>query len=59
MTKYIDLLGYPVMLGIVYVLLGFVNWEKDPGLWDFQFRVIWITWGLAWGWALSLRIKEK
>jgi len=59
MTKYIDLLGYPVMLGIVYVLLGFVNWEKDPGLWDFQFRVICITWGLAWGWALSLRIKEK
>ena len=58
MRKYLDLVGYPIMLGSVYVLLGFVNWDKDPATWEISHRTIWIAWGLAWGWALSIRIKE-
>ena len=59
MKKYIDLIGYPIMLCIGYVVLGLVNWDRDPGTWPWADRVIWVVCGLAWGWALSLRIKEE
>jgi len=56
--KYIDLIAYPIMLAVVYVLLGFVNWNKDPEFWPYIDRWLWIIWGLAWGWTLQFRIKH-
>jgi hypothetical protein len=58
MKKHLDLIAYPFMLGVVYVLLGFVNWDKDPGTWQLADRCIWVVWGLAWGLALQIRIKK-
>lgn len=56
--KYIDLIAYPIMLVIVYVLVGFLNWNKDPDSWMLEHRAIWILWGMAWGYALQCRIKR-
>ena len=56
--KYIDLIAYPIMLAVVYVLLGFVSWDKDPANWTLDFRFIWVLWGLVWGFALQHRIKR-
>jgi hypothetical protein len=56
--KYIDLIAYPIMLAVVYVLFGFVNWNKDPEFWSHADRIIWIIWGLGWGWALQVRINK-
>ena len=57
--KYIDLVAYPIMITSVYVLIGLMNWSADPGTWGFNHRAIWVTWGIAWGWALQCRIKGK
>ena len=59
MKKYIDLIAYPIMLGVVYVLMGLARWNNNPEHWEHADRVVWILWGLAWGFALSLRIKER
>lgn len=56
--KYIDLIAYPIMIGVVYVLLGFLNWNSNPEAWNIEHRGIWILWGLAWGYALQCRIKR-
>ena len=56
--KYIDLIAYPIMLVVVYVLLGLAHWDRDPATWEIADRCIWIAWGLAWGWALQCRIKR-
>jgi hypothetical protein len=55
--KYIDLIAYPAMLGVVYVLFGFINWDSNPANWTVDHRSLWVVWGLAWGWALALRIR--
>ena len=57
--KYIDYIAYPIMLGVIYVLLGFVMWDKDPGTWGWECRITWVLWGVAWGFALSLRILKE
>ena len=57
--KYIDLIAYPIMLAAVYVLLGMVNWNRDPETWAYADRVLWIIWGLAWGFGLQLRINRS
>jgi hypothetical protein len=57
--KYIDMIAYPIALAFVYVLFGFINWNRDPGQWLFEFRFLWVMWGAAWGYALSLRIKGE
>jgi len=56
--KYIDLIAYPLMMGTVYVLFGFVNWNRDPEFWSHADRCVWVAWGLAWGWALQTRIAH-
>lgn len=56
--KYIDLISYPIMLAIVYVLLGFIHWNSNPEFWPLDNRCIWIAWSLAWGYALQCRIKR-
>jgi hypothetical protein len=56
--KYIDLIAYPIMMAAVYVLLGFLNWNRDPETWEQGCRALWICWGLAWGWAFQLRINR-
>lgn len=56
--KYIDLIAYPIMLAVVYVLVGFLNWNCNPQYWNLELRGIWILWGLAWGFALQLRISR-
>lgn len=56
--KYIDMIAYPIMMGVVYVLLGFLNWDRDPGTWAEGARAMWICWGLAWGWGLQCRINR-
>ena len=58
MIRYIDLIAYPIMLLVVYVLIGLVSWEHDPGNWTIDFRFIWIIWGLVWGFALQRRIVK-
>lgn len=56
--KYIDLIAYPLMMATVYILLGFVAWDRDPANWTFEFRVLWVIWGIAWGYGLQCRIKR-
>jgi len=55
--KYKDLIAYPIMLAAVYVLLGFVNWNRDPELWPYVDRWLWVIWGLVWGFMLQRRIN--
>lgn len=57
--KYIDLIAYPLALGAVYVLFGFVNWNSDPEYWSYADRCVWVVWGLAWGWAFQCRIERE
>jgi hypothetical protein len=57
--KYIDLIAYPIMLTAVYVLLGFVNWSSNPENWTIEYRILWVVWALAWGFALRLRILRE
>lgn len=59
MKKYIDLIAYPLAMIVVYVLVGFVNWDKDPGTWQVGDRMVWVIWGLAWGLALQFRIRSS
>lgn len=56
--RYIDLIGYPIALACVYVLIGMLNWDKDPANWEKGARGLWLCWGLAWGWALQCRIQR-
>ena len=56
--KYIDLIAYPIMIGVVYILFGFMNWNRDPELWSHADRCVWVVWGLVWGWALQTRISH-
>lgn len=57
--KYIDHIAYPIMVGVIYVLMGFVNWESNPANWTQEHRLFWIIWALAWGFALRLRILRE
>jgi hypothetical protein len=57
--KYISYIAYPIMLAFVYCLFGLINWSRDPGQWFFEFRFMWIIWGVAWGYALSIKIESK
>lgn len=59
MKKYIDLIGYPIALLFCYFLMGFANWDRDPGTWPWTARALWIIWSLAWGFALALRIRTS
>jgi hypothetical protein len=54
--KYIDHVAYPIMLAAIYVLVGFVKWDSNPANWNEVDRIIWVGWGLAWGFALRMRI---
>ena len=56
--KYIDLIAYPIMMAAVYIFLGILNWNRDPEVWEYQHRVLWVIWGLAWGYAIQCRIKR-
>ena len=56
--KYIDLIAYPIMIGAVYVLMGLARWNSNPEYWEQADRVVWIIWGLVWGFALQCRIKR-
>ena len=57
--KYIDHIAYPIMLAVIYVLIGFVKWDSNPANWSIQDRWLWIIWGLAWGFALRQRILRE
>ena len=57
--KYIDHIAYPIMIATIYVLIGFVNWDSDPANWTMEHRILWVVWGLAWGFALRLRILRE
>ena len=57
--KYIDYTAYPIMVAVIYALLGFVNWQSDPSLWTPEHRILWIIWALAWGFMLRLRILKE
>jgi hypothetical protein len=56
--KYIDLIAYPLAMLVVYILIGFLNWDKDPANWEQAARGLWIIWGLIWGWAFQRRINR-
>ena len=58
MAKYIDLIAYPIMLAVVYVLGGLANWNSNPEFWSYADRCVWVIWGLAWGYALQRRIAK-
>ena len=57
--KYIDHIAYPIMICVIYVLMGLVNWDRNPENWTLEHRILWIVWGLAWGFALRLRILRE
>lgn len=59
MKDYIDHVAYPITLAVTYILLGFVNWDSNPGEWAVEHRILWVVWGLAWGFALRLRIRYE
>lgn len=56
--RYIDLIAYPIMFAVVYVLLGVLNWDSNPATWEYGARGLWICWGLAWGFGLQCRINR-
>lgn len=56
--KYIDLIAYPIMILVVYVMLGLVSWDKDPATWTTDMRMLWIVWATVWGYMLQYRIKK-
>ena len=56
--KYIDLIAYPIMIAVVYVLVGMALWNSNPADWKEVDREFWIIAGLLWGWALQCRIKK-
>ena len=58
MKNYIDLIAYPIAFVAVYILIGMLNWNKDPDTWEQAARALWIIWGLVWGWALQCRIAR-
>lgn len=57
MKQYLDLIAYPAMYLAVYVLMGFIIWERNPEYWSIPARVIWIVWGTAWAMALQYRLN--
>jgi hypothetical protein len=57
--KYIDHIAYPIMMLVIYVLVGIVNWDSNPANWAMEHRILWVVWGLAWGFALRLRILNE
>jgi len=57
--KYIDHIAYPIMMAVIYVLIGFVNWDSNPANWTMEHRILWVVWALAWGFALRLRILRE
>jgi hypothetical protein len=57
MKKLIDLTAYPIMYLAVYVLMGFINWNRDPETWSLAARITWIIWGTVWGMALQYRFN--
>lgn len=59
MKDYVDYIAYPIMLFAVYVLIGLINWSSDPGTWSIEHRLIWITWGMSWGFAMRLKINNE
>ena len=58
MKNFIDLIAYPSMILVTYVLFGFLNWERDPNLWSYGDRMVCLAWGLTWGWAFQMRINR-
>lgn len=56
--KYIDLIAYPIMLGVVYVIFGLINWNSNPEFWTSADRCVWLLWSLAWGWGMQCRIAR-
>jgi len=58
MNKYKDLIAYPLMLGVVYILISMIHWDRDPFTWAQPMRFIWVIWGLSWGFMLRQRIKK-
>jgi hypothetical protein len=46
------------MIAVVYTLLGFIQWDKDPANWTRDFRFLWVLWGIVWGFALQCRIAR-
>ena len=57
--KYIDHIAYPIMMLVIYVLVGIVNWDSNPANWAIEHRILWVVWGLAWGFALRIRILNE
>ena len=57
--KYIDHIAYPIMMLVIYVLVGIVNWDSNPANWAMEHRILWVVWGLAWGFALRIRILNE
>lgn len=56
--KYIDLIAYPIMMGVIYILFGVANWNHDPETWTYIDRCIWVAWGIVWGYGLQCRINR-
>jgi hypothetical protein len=56
--KYIDLIGYPIALALVYIPISMIHWSTDPFTWTQPMRFIWVVWGLIWGFMLGQRIKK-
>lgn len=59
MKDYADYIAYPIMMAVVYILIGFINWNSDPGMWSIDHRFIWVAWGMSWGFAIRLRINNE
>ena len=57
--KYIDHIAYPIMMLVIYVLVGIVNWDSNPANWTVEHRTVWVIWTLAWGFALRIRILNE
>lgn len=58
MNRYFDLIAYPLALLVVYALIALGSWDRDPGQWKVEARILWIIWSMAWGEALRIRFKK-
>lgn len=54
-----DLIGYPIIAVIVYLVWSFLNWSWDAGTWSWESRFVAVICWFCFGSALSLRIFNE
>ena len=54
-----DLIGYPIIAIIVYLIWSFLNWSWDAGTWTMDSRFMAVMVWFLFGSALSYLFKQE